>query len=120
MPIRVYHYPRCSTCKKALRWLEGEGIEAQAIHIVESPPSKALLRRVLRGSGLPLRKLFNTSGGSYREGGWRDRLPQLSEAEALEALAADPMLIKRPLVEGEGIHLVGFDAAAWAEAFDRK
>lgn len=110
---RVYHYPQCSTCKKALKWLSAHEVAVELINIVEHPPSKAELREVLKVSGVPLRKLFNTSGASYRDGRFGERLATMSEAEAIEALAQDGKLIKRPLVLGKGVALVGFDEAAY-------
>ena len=106
--LTVYHYPACSTCKKALKWLEAHGVDHQRVHIVDAPPTVAKLRQVLRQSGLPVGKLFNTSGASYREGDFKSRLATMSEEEALEALASDGKLIKRPLVIGDGFALVGF------------
>lgn len=111
--LRVYHYPQCSTCKKALKWLAERDIAIELIDIVKDPPSKRELREVLSSAGVPLKKLFNTSGASYRDGKFGERLPSLSEAEALDALAADGKLIKRPLVLGKGLALVGFDESAY-------
>jgi arsenate reductase len=111
--LRVYHYPQCSTCKKALKWLSTNGVDAELIDIVQHPPSKNELREVLKTAAVPLRKLFNTSGVSYREGGFGERLPTMTEAEAIDALARDGKLIKRPLVLGKGLALVGFDEAAY-------
>ena len=112
--IRVYHYPQCSTCKKALKWLSAHDIDVELIDIVQKPPSKSELREALKTAGVPLRKLFNTSGVSYREGGFGERLPTMSEAEAIDALAKDGKLIKRPLVIGKGFALVGFDEQGYA------
>jgi arsenate reductase len=114
--ITVYHYPGCSTCKKALAWLRERGVEHHAIDLVKTPPSKATLAKVQKLAGVELRKLFNVSGESYRAGGFKDKLATMSEAEALAALAADGKLIKRPMVLGEGVALVGFSAEAWAAA----
>jgi arsenate reductase len=113
--LRVYHYPQCSTCKKALKWLTAHDITIELIDIVKHPPSKRELRDVLTSAGVPLKKLFNTSGASYRDGKFGERLPSMSEAEALDALAADGKLIKRPLVLGKGFALVGFEEAAYDE-----
>lgn len=113
--LRVYHYPQCSTCKKALKWLAAHGIEVELVDIVQHPPTRAELRRALESAGVPLRKLFNTSGVSYREGKFGERLPTLSEAEALLALASDGKLVKRPLVLGKNVVLIGFDEAAYRE-----
>jgi len=114
--IRVYHYPQCSTCKKALKWLAVHHVQVELIDIVLHPPSKAELLDVLKSAGIPLKKLFNTSGVSYREGGFGERLKTLTEADALDALAKDGKLIKRPLLLGKGVQLVGFDEAAYENA----
>ena len=113
--LRVYHYPQCSTCKKALKWLEAHDVGVELLHIVEHPPSKPELRELLK-NGVPLKKLFNTSGASYRDGGFGERLKTMSEAEAIDALANDGKLIKRPVVLGKGVHLVGFDESAYESA----
>ncbi len=112
----VYQYPNCSTCRKALKWLDAHGIDYQAIDLVADPPSAAILASVLERSANDLRKLFNVSGQSYRQGGWKDRVATIDRTEALAALAADGKLIKRPLVLGDEVALIGFDADAWAEA----
>jgi len=114
--LRVYHYPQCTTCKKAIKWLAAHDVGVELIDIVQHPPSKAELREVLKSAGIPLKKLFNTSGASYRDGGFGERLKTMTEAEALDALAKDGKLIKRPLVLGKGTHLVGFDEAGYQEA----
>jgi arsenate reductase len=84
---------------------------------VTHPPKKKELKDVLARSGLPVKKLFNTSGLSYREGGFGQRLQGMSESEALDALAADGKLIKRPLVVGEDYALVGFEEKAYRTRF---
>ncbi|MBX3274730.1 MAG: Spx/MgsR family RNA polymerase-binding regulatory protein [Sandaracinaceae bacterium] len=114
----VYHYPGCSTCKRARKWLEARGHTPRLVDLVATPPSQAKLRALWEASGLPLAKLFNTSGQSYRAGGWKDRLASATEDEALAALAADGKLIKRPIVEAPGGRvLVGFREADYAGAF---
>ena len=107
--LRVFHYPACSTCKKALKWLDAHDVDYEPIHIVEHPPTKAELREALKGAAIPLKKLFNTSGASYRDGNFGEKLGAMSEAEAIDALAKDGKLIKRPIVLGKGVALVGFD-----------
>ena len=116
MALTVYHYPACSTCRRALKWLDQHGIAHDRVDIVQHPPSRTELQRILDGSGGPLRSLFNTSGQSYRDGNFKERLPGLSADAALNALEADGKLIKRPLVVGDGVALVGFDEARWAAA----
>lgn len=115
--LTVFHYPACSTCSKALKWLDAHGVAHERVHIVDSPPSVAQLRRVSKVSGLPIAKLFNTSGVSYREGDFKSRLPGMTEDQALAALAADGKLIKRPLVLGDGFALVGFGEEDYAARF---
>jgi len=111
---RVYQYAGCSTCRKALTWLKQHGVAYESVPIVEAPPSKAELKRVWKASGLPLKKLFNTSGQSYRQGGFKDKLADMSDDECLAALAADGKLIKRPLLVAGDRVLVGFDPEAYA------
>jgi arsenate reductase len=114
---KTYQYPKCSTCRRALAFLAKQAVEHESVDIVLHPPSKAELKRALRLSGLPVKKLFNTSGQSYRDGRFGERLSDMSESEALEALARDGKLIKRPLVVGEDFALVGFDEAAYRQRF---
>lgn len=116
MPLVVYHYPNCSTCKKALAWLRAHGVEAKLVDIVAEPPSAARLASAAKLAGVPTKKLFNVAGESYRAGGYKDKLATMTDAQAFAALAADGKLIKRPLAIGDGVALVGFDEAAWASA----
>jgi arsenate reductase len=114
--ITVYQYPKCSTCRKALAWLDGRGVKYESVHIVDSPPSKATLEKARKAAGVPVAKMFNTSGQSYREGGFKAKLAKMTDDQALDALAKDGKLIKRPLVVGDGFALVGFHEAEWARA----
>lgn len=116
MALKVYQYAKCSTCRKALKWLDEHDVSYEAVDIVTKPPKRAELRRALE-SGVPLKKLFNTSGLSYREGGWGIKLAKVSEAQALDALEADGKLIKRPFALVDGRALVGFDEASYRQAF---
>ena len=117
MSARVYHYAGCSTCRKALKWLDAQGVDYEAVPIVDSPPSATALRRMHKASGLPLKKFFNTSGQSYRQGGFKDKLPSMTDKECFDALAADGKLIKRPLLENDRKILVGFSESAYAAHF---
>jgi len=92
-------------------------VSYESVDIVAQPPSRKQLAAALQQSGLPVKRFFNTSGQSYREGKFGERLPKLSDAQALDALAADGKLIKRPLVVGKGFVLVGFDADQYRERF---
>ena len=111
----VYHYPGCSTCRKARKWLDENGVAYEAVHIVDAPPAAAVLERLIEASGLPYTRFFNTSGQSYRNGGWKERIGDLDTASAAAALAADGKLIKRPLVDAGRQVLVGFKEDSWAE-----
>lgn len=113
--IQVYCYSKCSTCKKALSWLNAHGIEHQVIDIKTDHPDKAALRRFYAMSGLPLKRFFNTSGIQYREQELSQKLPGMSEDEQLRLLASDGMLVKRPLLVGDGFVLTGFREAEWEE-----
>lgn len=113
--IKVYCYSRCTTCKKALKWLDEKGIEHEVIDIKTDHPDEAALRKYYAISGLPLKRFFNTSGLSYRELGLSKKLPDMSEDEQLALLATDGMLVKRPLVVGEDFVLTGFKEKEWIE-----
>jgi arsenate reductase len=115
MSIHVYQYPKCSTCRKALKWLGEHGIEHTQSDLVAAPISLAKLRDLHKRSGLPIRRFFNTSGESYRNGGFGKKLPGMSDAEALAALAEDGKLVKRPIVDTGKTVLVGFDEDVYAE-----
>lgn len=108
-------YPKCSTCKKAKKWLDSHGIAYQARHIKEENPTVAELKEWHGKSGLPLKRFFNTSGILYKERKLKDRLPSMSEEEQYELLATDGMLVKRPIVVTEDFVLVGFKEAEWEE-----
>ena len=106
MTIKMIHYPKCTTCKRAQAWLNENGIEYTARHIVEEAPTKEELTNYWKLSGYPLKKFFNTSGKKYRELQLKDRLKEMSDEEQLVLLASDGMLIKRPIVtDGQRITL---------------
>jgi len=111
--ILVLEYPKCSTCKKALKWLEENEVPFTKRHIVEENPSEQELTEWYHKSGLPLKKFFNTSGQLYKSLGLKDRLKDMTEEEQLTLLATDGMLVKRPvLVDGDRV-LVGFRPEEW-------
>ena len=112
--IKVYCYNRCTTCKKALAWLDEKGIEYESIDIKADHPDEVTLRKYYDMSGLPLKRFWNTSGIPYREMGLAKKLPEMSEDEQLALLATDGMLVKRPLLIGEGFVLTGFKEEEWA------
>ncbi len=113
--MKVYCYAKCSTCKKALKWLDEAGITYELCDIKGQNPSREELAAWYAMSGLPLKKFFNTSGMIYRELGLSAKLPSMSEDEQLDLLASDGMLVKRPLVVGEDFVLTGFKEAEWKE-----
>ena len=110
-------YPKCSTCKKAEKWLEAKGIDFEKRDIKTENPSAVELKEWYQKSGLPLKRFFNTSGNLYKEMKLKDRLPEMSEEEQIELLSTDGMLVKRPiLVDGDTV-LVGFKEKEWEEKF---
>lgn len=119
MSLTVHGYAKCGTCRKAWKWLDEHGIDYIKKPILEEPPTREQLEAAWRSSELPLKRFFNTSGKSYRAGGWSARLKAgVSEKDQLDALAADPMLLKRPLVIGDGVVLVGFKPAEYEVLLD--
>lgn len=108
-------YPKCSTCKKAKKWLDENEKIYEDRHIVEDNPTVEELKEWYKKSGLPLKRFFNTSGMKYRELQLKDKLPQMTEEEQMELLATDGMLVKRPLVIGDDFVLVGFKEKEWEE-----
>ena len=117
MAVLFVEYPKCGTCKKAKRWLDEHGVDYVDRHIVEENPSADELAEWLEESGLGVRRLFNTSGMKYRELGLKARLDEGMEVgECLDLLATDGMLVKRPILVGEGFVLVGFKEAEWEKA----
>ena len=111
----VLVYRKCSTCIKALRWLDANGVEYVERAIVEENPTYEELKEWYGKSGLPLKKFFNTSGVLYKEMQLKDKLPTMNEEEQLRLLATDGKLVKRPLVVGEDFVLTGFKEAEWNE-----
>ena len=109
----VLVYRKCSTCQKALRWLEEHKIFFEERAIVEENPTYEELKEWYGRSGMPLKKFFNTSGLIYKEQNLKERLPDMSEEEQLALLATNGMLVKRPLVIGEDFVLIGFKEAEW-------
>ena len=108
-------YPKCTTCQRARAWLEERGLSFEVRDIKTDRPTEAELRQWHERSGLPLKRFFNTSGLQYKALGLKDRLPQMSEEEQLDLLSTDGMLVKRPILVGDGFVLVGFKEAEWAE-----
>ncbi|WP_019002836.1 arsenate reductase family protein [Succinimonas amylolytica] len=115
MTLAVYCHSRCTTCKKALKWLDDSGISYNLKDIAAEHPDEETLRRFHAMSGLPLKRFFNTSGIKYRENGLSAKIPGMSDDEQFALLASDGMLVKRPLLVGPDFVLVGFKEAEWAE-----
>lgn len=106
-------YPPCTTCQKAKKWLDGQGLSYTDRHIKENNPTYEELKDWYQRSGLPLKKFFNTSGLLYKSMNLKERLPAMTEEEQLRLLASDGMLVKRPIIVKENIVLTGFKASDW-------
>ena len=117
MTIKFIQYPKCTSCKKAQKWLDEQGIQYENIHIVESTPTKEQLESFYKASGLPLKKFFNTSGNKYKELGLKDKLATMTEDEQLALLASDGMLIKRPIVTDGNKLTLGFKESDFLESW---
>ncbi len=113
-------YPPCSTCQKAKKWLDGNGVVYTDRHIKAQNPTYEELKAWHARSGLPLKRFFNTSGLLYKSLNLKERLPAMSEEEQLHLLASDGMLVKRPLVITENEVLVGFQEAQWEAALKER
>ncbi|WP_022749741.1 arsenate reductase family protein [Lachnobacterium bovis] len=114
----VLCYPRCTTCKKALKWLDEKGIEYTTRHIVEENPTYDELSNWYQKSGLPLKRFFNTSGNAYKEMQLKDKLKTMTEEEQLKLLSTNGMLVKRPLLVEDDKVLVGFKEPEWEQALE--
>ena len=111
--MKVYCYSKCTTCKKALKWLDDNKIKYELIDIKEEHPDEKTLKLLHKKSGLPLRRFFNTSGLIYREMELSKKLPKMSEDEMFKLLASDGMIVKRPLLVADDKVLVGFKEEEW-------
>ncbi|MBQ6444128.1 MAG: arsenate reductase family protein [Methanosphaera sp.] len=108
-------YPRCSTCRKAKKWLDEHEIDYEDRDIVKDNPQYEELRDWYERSDLTLKRFFNTSGKIYREKKLKDKLPDMSEEKQLKLLSTDGMLVKRPIIVCDDFVLTGFKEAEWAE-----
>ena len=113
--IKFICYPKCTTCQKAKKWLDDNKIPYELRDIKEDNPSLAELSEWYGMSGLPLKKFFNTSGLLYKSMELKTKLPTMTEEEQLKLLSTDGMLVKRPIVIGEDLVLVGFKEKEWSE-----
>ncbi len=111
--IKVYCYSKCSTCKKALKWLDDRGVAYEKIDLKENNPGEEELREYQAKSGLPLKRFFNTSGMIYRDMELSKKLPAMSDDEQFALLASDGMLVKRPLLVKDDTVLTGFREKEW-------
>jgi arsenate reductase (glutaredoxin) len=115
MSVLFVEYPRCTTCRRAKKYLEENNIEFIDRHIAEENPTKDELKVWLKKSGLPINKFFNTSGVLYREMQLKDKVKTLPEDELLDILSTNGMLVKRPIIVKDDTVLVGFKEEEWAE-----
>lgn len=113
--MQFIFYNKCSTCQKAKKWLEANGISVQERPIKEENPTAEELKKWHVMSGLPLKKFFNTSGLLYKSMNLKDKLKEMSEEEQYQLLASDGMLVKRPLLVGDDFILIGFKEEQWNE-----
>ncbi|MCR5746152.1 MAG: arsenate reductase family protein [Lachnospiraceae bacterium] len=113
--MKVYCYDRCSTCKKALKWLDDNHIGYEKIDIKGDHPDEKILRAAYEKSGMPLKKFFNTSGQIYRDMQLSKKLSGMSEDEQFKLLASDGMIVKRPFVIADEYVLLGFKEQEWKE-----
>lgn len=113
--ITIVQYPKCSTCKKAVKYLQDNNVSFESRNIKENNPSAEELKKWHEMSGLPLKRFFNTSGLKYKELGLKDKLAEMSEEEQYQLLATDGMLVKRPILVGDDFVLVAFKETEWNE-----
>ena len=111
--IKFICYPKCTTCQKAKKWLDDNGVEYELRDIKLDNPSLSELQEWCQKSSLPLKKFFNTSGLLYKSLDLKNKLPSMTEDEMLALLSSDGMLVKRPLLVGDDFALVGFKEAEW-------
>ena len=114
--MKIYQYPKCGTCKKALKWLDGRGVSYDSIDITEKPPTKAELKKMLAHYDGEIRRLFNTSGQLYREFEIKNKLPSMSVVDAIDLLSQHGKLIKRPFLLTNDSGRVGFKEDEWIAA----
>lgn len=117
MAITYYGYPTCSTCRKAKKWLTDQGLTFEEVNLVEHPPSVETLTAMIETAGVDMKKFFNTSGKVYREEQLKDKLPEMSDEEKIALLASNGMLIKRPIVYGDGNITIGFKEETFEEVW---
>lgn len=117
--VTVYQYPKCGTCRDAMKSLKAKGLEVEPIHIFETPPSAQELKKMIADSGHDIKKWFNTSGEVYKEMQLKDKLPQMTDEQKIELLASNGRLIKRPVVTDGTKVTVGYKEEQYEEAWGR-
>lgn len=115
MGLKIYTYKNCSSCRKALKWLDAQGVAYTDIPIREKPPTKAELKKMLGYYDGEIKRLFNTSGGDYKALKMKDKVPKMSAKEAIDLLNRNGKLVKRPFVLAEQTGTVGFSEDRWRE-----
>lgn len=115
--VKVYEYSRCGTCRKGLKFLDSHDIPYEKVPIVEKAPTKGELKRMLEYYDGDIRRLFNTSGVAYREMGMSGRIKTITAEGAIDLLAADGKLVKRPFLLTDSFGLIGFKEDKWKRAF---
>ena len=118
MKLKFYAYKNCDTCRKARKYLDGKGVEYELIPIREQPPTKVELETMLANHDGNIRKLFNTSGGDYKDLNLKEKLPNMSQTDAIDLLSKNGNLIKRPFVIFGDRGLVGFKEKEWGERIE--
>ena len=108
-------YPKCSTCKKAKKWLDDHNIKYEDRHIIDNNPTFDELKEWYHKSNLDIKRFFNTSGMLYKEMNLKDKLPNMNEDEMLEILSTNGMLVKRPLIISDDVILTGFKEKGWED-----
>jgi arsenate reductase len=116
--LTVYQYPKCSTCRNAIKWLTAKGHNLDSRHIVETPPTESELAEMIDNSGLELKKFFNTNGEVYKQLGLKDKLAELSREEQIKLLSSNGMLIKRPLVTDGKTVTLGYKEADYEQIWN--
>lgn len=118
--LKLYTLSNCDTCRKAAKWLRARGVEFEERAIRETPPTAAEVRAMVKAQGGELKKVFNAAGGEFREQKLAEKLPTMSEQDAVALLTTNGSLVKRPFLIGAGVGLVGFKEQEWAEKVGRR
>ena len=115
--VRIYEYAKCSTCRNALKFLDKNNVSYEKVAILETPPTRTELKKMLAAQGGNIKKLFNTSGEIYREMKIGAKLDSMTVDHALDLLASNGRLVKRPFVLAGETALIGFKEEDWKAAF---